>query len=341
MQQGDALVGVTAMHERGAQCVQCLQLQRPVVVALGVREHRPSQRDRGAIVQRLAAHVSFADVDPRALGRVGVRRQQRARRLQGVVGEILAAGQQLHLGQIGKGADGFSFTAERAPRPRRLLLGHDRRLEHAARAQFVGIRIEQVRTRCLAFRVRERAPPVLSSLHVGAPRSGLARGQRRPPSHRFGVAGSFGVQRQPRVRVRQGLRQQRAVRHPVQAHRARGRHRAQHRLARQFVPEGDGTAVDTQHARRQAFFDGCTLGRGQRFQHHRFDARAGDRGSVEHGPRGGAQAAGARQDRILHRRRHPRRRCRQHLGDEEGVAAGARMHFEGVDLDPCAQGAHC
>ena len=115
-----------------------------------------------------------------------------------------------------------------------------------------------------------------------------------------------------------------------------GEQAGRHRLARELVPEHDLGAAVAQHARGEAVVE-----RVQRLvrdggQHVDLDVEADHRGGGEHVLRGRGEPGCARQHGVADGVRHHAVLAREHLGDVEGVAAGA--FAQGVQVDVRAAG---
>ena len=176
-------------------------------------------------------------------------------------------------------------------------------------------------------------PGVLSGrLAVRAQHCCARRGCRRVPAYRIRVAGRLGMVREPgeiASAVRRG--QQARERAPVQSHLPVRRERLLHREPGQFVAERDRVAGGLEHPRGQALLEACRRDLCQRLQQPDFGRLRDDRDRVDQRPRRLAESRGSGEDGISHRFRNAVGGRRDGLGDEERVAARARVQDIGVN----------
>ncbi len=173
---------------------------------------------------------------------------------------------------------------------------------------------------------RERRLPVLERLAVAACGARRARGDRRVPADRRGVTGLAGV-----VGETSGIdavgRLQRAEHPALELAAPRGADLALDRPPREVVAEDDGVAADLEDPRSCAGVDG------RRARGHRVGQQAqpgctgDDGGDLRDSARLRTERADAHGHGVADRGRDRAGRGREHLGDEERVAARHLMQI--------------
>ena len=216
----------------------------------------------------------------------------------------------------------------------RTLLRVERFLELADHVTRVCALIEEVSLQVRCKRVREaQCPRVLRGGLAGRAQRGGARSRRRRElEHRFRVAGSLGVVREPgevRIPVRRVL--ERRERLPVQLEAAVRRQRFLDREAGELVPERDAAGHGREHARGETFLDSVQSTVGERLEHPELGLWAADRHRVEQRARGGSQPCGAGKHGVPDRGRDLSRRSGKYFGHEEGIAGGGAIELVRVD----------
>jgi hypothetical protein len=151
-------------------------------------------------------------------------------------------------------------------------------------------------------------------------------------NHRVGVARRLGVVRETgQVALAAGWVRERFECSSVQLDPPVGRDRLIDREAHELVAKRDALGSRREHARRQALVETIEHLPGEPLQQPELRLGQDDRDRLEEPPRGRREARGTRKDRVPHRVRHLVDSRRQHLDDEERVAASlaielARIH---------------
>ena len=227
-----------------------------------------------------------------------------------------------------------SWSSQRPAMREGALLRRDRRVELAGEVALVGPPLQQLGL--LPARqdlgVAQRARVLRRGFAMGAQRRGALRRRGREAQHRRPVARLVGVMRDAR-RVRDAL-----------ALRRQGRGGARCSATRRWGGSASSTAsrasscrktTPSALGRRPSPRPGTPrvieLGGGQRLQEPHLGLRGRDRDRLEQPARRAERRATRGEHRVAHGVRDLARARRQHLGDEEGVAAGLAVEVLRVD----------
>ena len=248
----------------------------------------------------------------------------------------VAALEPVEAGQPATGVALRDAVAELAVAQERLLARLDRIVDLVGQVALVRAALEQdgaVGDRQLA-RPAQGARVLGRGLAVGAEQRGALSGGGGVAEHGGGVAGRLGVMREP---GRVGAAGVEPLEHiAVQRGAATRRDLRLQRQARELVPERDGAALESCHPREQALVERLVGGVDQLGV-----GGSGDDGqALEQLLRRGAQVGRPCQHRVAHGGRDGGRGRPQHLGDVEGVAAGAAVQVVAVDAVRLRQLAH-